>query len=111
MNESTKGERPVTQTTATATATGCFYRPFTREQSSAIANLHLELQGEADAFVEVIFHSSERAYGYWASPAFAEHLLSIMGSPDLLGLSLGRVIAQARKDGSLSPVETNSEGL
>lgn len=92
---------------------GVFYRPFTREQSSAIANLHIEAHGvQQNGFVEVIYQSNpERAYGFHATPGFTAHLIWVICSPDLLGLSLGRIMAQARKDGSLSPVETDDEGL
>lgn len=83
-----------------ATSTAPLTRPFTAEQSSAIANV--ELDGLA---VELIFQSNlERAYGFNATPAFAAKLAEVICSPDLLGLSLGRLISQARKDGSLEVI-------
>jgi hypothetical protein len=76
------------------------FRPFTREESSAIANI--EIDGTA---VEVIFQSNtDRAYGFDATPAFATHLAEVISSPDLLGLSLGRLINDARHSGDLQQI-------
>jgi hypothetical protein len=82
------------------TTTAPIFRPFTAEQSSAIANV--EIDGTA---VEVIFQSnSDRAYGFEATPAFAAHLADVISSPDLLGLSLGRLISDARRNGDLQAI-------
>lgn len=82
------------------TATAPIFRPFTVEQSSAIANV--EIDGTA---VEVIFQSNtDRAYGFDATPAFAARLAEVICSPDLLGLSLGRLIASARRNGDLQAI-------
>ena len=82
------------------TTTAPIFRPFTAEQSSAIANV--EIDGTA---VEVIFQSNtDRAYGFDATPAFAAHLAEVISSPDLLGLSLGRLISDARRNGDLQQI-------
>ena len=96
--------------TATATATaariaanGAVYRTFTREESSAIQNLHIEQEG----YIEVIFQSNHnRAYGYTASVTFCEDLIDILSYVDLRGESLGRVIATARKNGDMKVIES-----
>jgi hypothetical protein len=89
--------------TATATATAAaVYRTFTREESSAIHNLHIEREG----YVEVIFQSNvNRAYGYNSNEAFCADLIDIISYVDLRGESLGRVIATARKNGDLEVIE------
>jgi hypothetical protein len=75
-------------------------RAFTVAQSSAIANLLID--GTA---VEVIFQSNaDRAYGFDASLSFAARLVEVISSPDLLGLSLGRLIADARRSGDLQEI-------
>jgi len=82
------------------TTTAPIFRPFTTEQSSAIANI--EIDGTA---VEVIFQSNaDRAYGFDATPAFAARLIEVISSPDLLGLSLGRLISDARRSGDLQQI-------
>jgi hypothetical protein len=82
------------------TITAPIFRPFTAEQSSAIANI--EIDGTA---VEVIFQSnSDRAYGFDATPAFAARLTEVISSPDLLGISLGRLINDARRSGDLQQI-------
>jgi hypothetical protein len=82
------------------TATAPSFRSFTTEQSSAIANV--EIDGTA---VEIVFQSNtNRAYGFDATPAFSAHLLEVISSPDLLGLSLGRLIADARRNGDLTAI-------
>lgn len=84
------------------------YREFTREQSSAIARLHVE-QGchttGQPGFVEIVFQSSDRAYGFDADPTFCDDLIQIISCPDLGGVSLGRLIAQARRNGNLTVIE------
>jgi hypothetical protein len=104
-------------TTATATASaahiaanGAVYRTFTREESSAIQNLHIEEEG----YVEVIFHSNtERAYGFDSNPLFCEVLTEIISAPNLdpygLKVSLGALIAQNRKNGNLVVIEEAAE--
>lgn len=82
---------------------GTFYRAFTREESSAIANLHIEANGDSsNAYVEVIYQSNtERAYGFHAAPGIAAHLVWVICSPDLMGLSLGREIATLIRTGEM----------
>jgi hypothetical protein len=81
-----------------ATATAPAYRTFTREESSAIHNLHIEREG----YVEIIFqNNTERAYGFAADPLFCADLIDIISYSDLRGESLGRVIDKARKNGNL----------
>lgn len=85
------------------------FREFTREQSTAIARLHVEqgchTTGEP-GFVEVTFQSNiEKAYGFDADPTFCEDLIEIISCPDLKEVSLGRLIAQARRNGNLTVIE------
>jgi len=82
-------------------ATAPAFRTFTREQSSAIHNLHVERGG----FVEVIFQSNpSRAYGFTATPAFCEFLIAAISYADL-PYSVGKMIADARKNGNLTPIQ------
>lgn len=83
------------------TTTAPIFRPFTRQQSSAIARVEID-----GTFVELIFQSSDRAYAFEATPAFAAHLGDVISSPDLLGLSLGRLISDARRCGDLQQINT-----
>lgn len=77
------------------------YRAFSVDQSSAIANVEID-----GTFVEIVFQSNtEKAYLFNASDRFAAHLSAVIQSPDLLGLSLGSVIAKARKNGDLNYIE------
>lgn len=77
------------------------YRSFTVDQSSAIANV--EIDGN---YVELIFQSNtEKAYIFRGSDRFIAHLSAIIASPDLGGLSLGSMIAKARKNGDLEYIE------
>ena len=77
------------------------YRAFTVDQSSAIA--HIEIDGN---FVEMSFQSNiERAYVFKGSLRFIAHLCAVIQSPDLLGFSLGSIIAKARKNGDLTIIE------
>lgn len=77
------------------------YRSFTKEQSSAIANIEVDYLA-----VEIIFQSNQdRAYGFNATSDFADYLIEVLESPDLKGISLGRLIAEARKSGDLEPIE------
>lgn len=86
--------------TASATAR-VIYRSFDVEQSSAIFNV--EIDGN---FVEIIFQSNtEKAYLFQGSDTFVAHLSEVIQSPDLLGLSLGSLIAKARKNGDLDYIE------
>ena len=87
----------------TATTTLPVFRTFTREESSAIHNLHIEHEG----FVEVIFQSNtERAYGFDSNPEFVSDLIEIISYTDCKGISLGKLIAQARKNGNLVAIES-----
>jgi hypothetical protein len=83
-------------------ANGAVYRTFSVEESSAIYNLHIEQEG----YIEVIFQSNtDRAYSFTASVTFCEDLIDILSYSDLRGESLGRVIAQARKNGDMEAIE------
>jgi hypothetical protein len=77
------------------------YRPFSVDESSAIANIEID-----ENLVEIIFHSNtERAYVFRGSDRFVAHLSAMIQSPDLLGNSLGSTIARARKNGDLEYIE------
>jgi hypothetical protein len=77
------------------------YRTFTIEESSAIHNI--EIDGD---FVEIIFQSNhEKAYIFKSTSRYVLHLSEIIKSPDLLGFSLGSVIAKGRKVGDLQYIE------
>jgi hypothetical protein len=77
------------------------YRTFTIEESSAIHNI--EIDGN---FVEIIFQSNhEKAYLFEATNRYKVYLTEIIKSPDLLGFSLGSVIAKGRKVGDLKYIE------
>jgi hypothetical protein len=85
----------------TTTATRPVFRTFTTAESSAIYNLHIEQEG----YVEVIFQSNpNRAYGFNSNPTFCADLIDMISYTDLRGESLGRVIAQARKNGNLEAI-------
>lgn len=86
------------------------FRTFTREESSAIHNLHIEQEG----YIEVIFQSNtERAYGFNSNPLFCEVLTEIISAPNLdpygLPVSLGALIARNRKNGNLVAIEGAAE--
>jgi hypothetical protein len=93
-------------TTATASASriaanGAVYRTFTIEQSSAIHNLHIEQEG----YVEVIFQSNtEKAYGFNSNPEFCAKLIDAISWSDL-PYSIGKMIAEGRKNGDLIAIE------
>jgi len=73
------------------------FRTFTIDESSAIHNIEID-----ENCVEIIYQSNtEKAYAFDATSRFAVHLAEIIKSPDLLGFSLGSVIAKARKNGDL----------
>jgi len=79
---------------------GAVYRTFTTEQSSAIFNLHI-----GKNFVEVIFHSNtDRAYGFNSSSEFCIRLVDAISYTDL-PYSIGKMIAQGRKNGDLTLIE------
>lgn len=83
------------------TTTCPVYRTFTREESSAIYNLHIEQEG----YVEVIFHSNtEKAYGFNSNPEFCVKLIDAISWVDL-PYSIGKMIAEGRKNGDLTPIE------
>ena len=80
-----------------STQTAPIFRTFTVSESSAINNIEID-----ENLVEITFHSNTSiAYGFEASDEFVETLSQIIESPNLMGESLGRVISNARKDGSL----------
>lgn len=92
-------------TTATAPA----FRTFTREESSAIYNLHIErgnvISGKP-GFVEVIYQSNtEKAYGFDADPEFVIDLIKIISYTDCAGISIGRLIHQAKQNGNLCAIQ------
>ena len=77
--------------------TAPIYRPFSVDESSAIANIEIDQD-----LVEIIFHTNiEKAYSFRGSSRFIAHLTAMIQSPDLLGNSLGATIAKARKVGDL----------
>ena len=77
------------------------YRTFTVAESSAIYNVEVDKN-----FVEIIFQgNTEKAYLFLGSDRFVAHLSEVIKSPDLLGLSLGSLIAKARKNGDLQYIE------
>ena len=81
--------------------TAPIYGSFSVDQSSAIANI--EIDGN---YVEIIFQSNtEKAYLFRGSDRMIAHLSAVIQSPDLLGLSLGSIIAKARKNGDLEQIE------
>jgi hypothetical protein len=83
-------------TTATAS-----FRTFTIEQSSAIHNLHIEQEG----YVEVIFQSNtEKAYGFNSNPEFCAKLIDAISYTDL-PYSIGKMIAEGRKNGDLIAIQ------
>ena len=80
-----------------STTTAPIYRTFTVEESSAIHNIEIDHN-----LVEIIFQSNTSvAYGFEASDEFVVILSDLIQSPDLLGVSLGKVISTARKNGEL----------
>lgn len=92
------------------TTTAPVFRTFTREESSAIYNLHIE-QGNIitgmPGFVEVIYQSNtEKAYGFTANPEFVMDLIEIISWTDCKGISLGRLIHQAKQNGNLESIES-----
>ena len=79
---------------------GAVYRTFTTEQSSAIFNLYIEKN-----FVEVIFQrNTDRAYGFNSSSEFCIRLVDAISYTDL-PYSIGKMIAQGRKNGDLTLIE------
>ncbi len=86
----------MTTTTRTAPA----YRTFTTAESSAIYNLHIEQEG----YVEVIFQSNTgRAYGFNSNPEYCARLIDAISYTDL-PYSIGKVIAEGRKNGDLEAI-------
>jgi hypothetical protein len=84
---------------AARAANGAVYRTFTREESSAIHNLHIE-----ETYVEVIFQSNtDRAYGFDSNREFTTRLVAAISWIDL-PYSIGRMIDQGRKSGDLMPI-------
>lgn len=56
--------------------------------------------------MEIVFQSNtEKAYVFKGTDRMIAHLSAVIQSPDLLGLSLGSVIAKARKSGDLEQIE------
>jgi hypothetical protein len=99
MVQLTSKHAPHIMTTATAPV----FRTFTTAESSAIQNLHIEQEG----YVEVIFqNNTNRAYGFNSNPEFCADLIEIISYTDCKGISLGRLIAQARANGNLVAIES-----
>ncbi|MFZ9739199.1 MAG: hypothetical protein ACO3EZ_14435 [Prochlorotrichaceae cyanobacterium] len=81
------------------------YRTFTKEQSSAIYNIEIDQD-----LVEIIFHSNtDKAYLFSGSDRFIAHLTEVIKSPDLLGFSLGSLVAKARKNGDLQIIQFSED--
>ncbi len=81
--------------------TAPIYRTFTVDESSAIHNIEIDQD-----LVEIIFQSNhEKAYLFKATSRYVVYLTEIIKSPDLLGFSLGSVIAKGRKVGDLQYIE------
>jgi hypothetical protein len=79
------------------TTTAPIYRSFTVDESSAIAHIEIDTN-----LVEIIFQSNtEQAYAFDGSDAFVEQLTDVISYTDLKGISLGSMIAKARKSGDL----------
>ena len=80
-----------------STQTAPIFRTFTVNESSAINNIEID-----ENLVEITFQSNTLiAYGFEASDEFVEILSEIIQSPDLMGISLGQCIWNARKSGAL----------
>ena len=76
-------------------------RTFTREESSAIHNLHIEQEG----YVEVIFQTNHnRAYGFDSNPEYCAKLIDAISWSDL-PYSIGKMIAEGRKNGDLIAIQ------
>ena len=90
-------------------ANGAIYRTFDISESSAIYNLHVErgnIITGMPGFVEVIYQSNtEKAYGFTANPEFVMDLIEIISWKDCKGISLGRLIHQAKQNGNLESIE------
>jgi hypothetical protein len=77
------------------------YRTFTIDESSAIYNIEID-----ENFVEIIFQSNtEKAYIFKGSDRLIPYLSEVIKSPDLLGQSLGSLIAKWRKSGDLEQIQ------
>lgn len=72
-------------------------REFTAEESSAIARIRIE--GDQ---VTVAYHSNPvNQYTYTAESEFLTSLLQVVDAADLGGISLGGMVADARRVGDL----------
>lgn len=79
---------------------GAVYRTFTRAESSAIFNLHIE-----DGYVEVIFQSNiDKAYEFKSNTEFCIRLVDAISYTDL-PYSIGKMIAEGRKNGDMEAIE------
>lgn len=77
------------------------FRVFTVEESTALYRIEVD-----ENFVEIIFRSNtEKAYLFRGSDRLIPHLIEVLKSPDLLGQSLGSLIARSRKIGDLQQIE------
>ena len=77
------------------------FRTFSIDDSSAIRSIEIDKDQ-----VEIVFQSNhEKAYLFKATSRYVVYLTEILKSPDLLGFSLGSVIAKGRKVGDLQIIE------
>jgi hypothetical protein len=75
-------------------------RSFTREESSAIANIQVDHLN-----VSVAWHNNPaKSYEFVATEEFADDLIAVLESP-ALEVSMGRLIDAARKSGNLQEVQ------
>ncbi len=81
--------------------TAPIYRVFSVDESSAIHRIEID-----ENLVEIVFHSNtEKAYCFKASVRLIPFMTEVIKSPDLLGYSLGSLIARWRKMGELEQIE------
>ncbi len=81
------------------------FRTFSIDESSAIRNIEID-----EDLVEIVFQSNhEKAYAFKATSRYVVYLTEILKSPDLLGFSLGSVIAKGRKVGDLQQIEFSED--
>jgi len=80
------------------TVTAPIARMLTAEQSSSIAFVKVE-----ELNVTVAFQSNpDKLYTYTADAEFAQQLTQVLEADDLAGISLGGLIADARRVGDLT---------
>lgn len=78
---------------------------FSKQQSSAIASLAIDSRGEGPTIVEVSYQSRpEQFYEFAATPELVPTLRRLVIEPLPEGVSLGGIIAKARRSGHLQEV-------